>query len=282
LDEIIVLWPHESFEKIYKPNNNNFDATNVWSEWDFTIKPKLQELAKTHPEIKITLDDWGHNVKNHKIEDGYVENRGHNITPYFDIRHDPFHNDSVKQRTDITDRSAVISGIDKPRICLHEGAYKIYFLDILLSMIGPPDTRTRKEHHNMELFYWSPDSVKILVKQAHSIVNFFELFPAFKNYVKWPTLNPSHRTWYENSIKAIIYPDVNLDFFQVNKLSESVIGWDRCMFNIPGIKDRVLGIANENIEYLNNVIDSKYFNDINGIPAFKGFINGMWTIKKIV
>jgi hypothetical protein len=136
----------------------------------------------------------------------------------------------------------------------------------------------RKKKLEIEFFYWHPLSCKLLAKQAHQLVKFFEMFPAFKTYITWPIKNPANRTWYENSIRAIVYPDLDLNFFQANKFSEMTVGWDQLLFKI-GKRDRILDITKENFTYLKSVIDPKYFNDINGTPALIGFISKMWPVK---
>ena len=56
LDEVIVSWPKTLTEGRYTPNLST-DATNMSSEWDFSIEPKLKWLAKNYPTIKITVLD---------------------------------------------------------------------------------------------------------------------------------------------------------------------------------------------------------------------------------
>lgn len=111
------------------------------------------------------------------------------------------------------------------------------------------------------------------------LVRFFETVPNFKQYITWPATNPKFRQWYESSIKAIIYPDYNLSYFQTDKPPDMVIGYDIVLFNL-GLEDRIQGITRENFQYLQRVIDPKYFNVINGLTSFTGFISPMWVVKK--
>jgi len=279
VDEVVVIHPG-SLENTYTPDNTNYDPMNVLSEWDFTMKPKLQLLAQHHPKIKITTYDWSKNLSDHVVEDGFILDRGHNLSPYTYLRNNYYLVDSIKSAVEKYSRAVILMGVDKPRICFHENAYNLYFLDLITTNNGPQITSTaRKNKLAIEFFYWHPSSCKLLAKQAHQLVKFFELCPGFKTFVTWPTKNPAYRTWYENSVRAIIYPGLDLNFFQAAKLNQTTIGYDKLLFKI-GEQNRILGITKENFAYLKSVIDPKYFGpDIDGFPAFTGFITKMHPIK---
>jgi len=278
IDEVIIIHP-KKLENTYIPDSNNYDPINLMSEWDFTMKPRLHWLAQNHPEIKITMYDWSDGILDYKIQDGFVLDRGHNITTYSEVRNNIYNVDSVKSAIDKYKNVGIILGVDKPRVCFHENAYRLYFLDIVIAATSPqfyPSVRTHKLH--VEFFYWHPDSCKILAKQAHALIKFFEMFSSFRNFITWPVKNPVNRTWYETSVRPIIYPDLNLDFFQANKFSNMTLGYDQLLFKI-GLQDRLLSITKENFTYLKSVINPKYFSSDNGVPTLTGFISKMHPIK---
>lgn len=279
IDELIVMHPL-SFENVYTPSDQNYNIENVLSEWDFNVKPRLQWLAVHRPEIKVTVYDWGTEIEGHKIADDYVLDRNHNISPYYDQRCGIWTSPAIQEKLEKFDRVGVIVGIDKPRICWHENSYKLYFMDLLTAGFGPQNSSKLRSQGKLqvEFFYWHPDCAKMIAKQAHMLVKFFESVPAFKTYITWPVQNPNHRAWYDASVRAIIYPELDLNFFQANKMNNMTIGYDQLLFKI-GKKDKVMGIVKDNVTYLQSVIDKKYFNQINGIPTMVGFITGMYTIK---
>lgn len=278
IDEVIVSHPAK-LESIYIPDASNYDPLNLLSEWDFTMKPKLQWLAQNHPEIKITMYDWSDSILDYKIQDGFVLDRNHNVSAYSEIRNNYYNIDSVKSALDKYNNVGIVLGIDKPRVCFHDNAYRLYFLDLITAVFGPQYSASlRKNKLHVEFFYWHPASCKILAKQVHQLVKFFEMFTGFRNFVTWPIQNPAKRTWYETSIRAIIYPDLDLNFFQANKFSNMTIGYDELLFKI-GQRDRIEGITKENFTYLKSVIDPKYFSSDNGVPTLTGFISKMHPIK---
>jgi len=59
LDEICVKWPMVVVDKqLYTPNTTDKSAFNYLSEWDYAIKPVLDQIKISHPEIKIEIADW--------------------------------------------------------------------------------------------------------------------------------------------------------------------------------------------------------------------------------
>ena len=279
VDEIIVVHP-SSLENTYTPDDTNYDPMNILSEWDFTMKPKLHWIAQHYPKIKITTHDWTNNILNQNIQDGFILDRGHNLAPYSNIRNDYYRIDSIKSAVEKHDRLVILMGVDKPRMCFQNNAYSLYFLDIITNNNGPlVSAISRKNKLDIEFFYWHPSSCKLLAKQAHQLVRFFEMYPGFKTFVTWPISRPAYRSWYETSIRPIIYPTLDLNFFQASKLNQTTIGYDKLLFKI-GKQDRIEGITKENFAYLKSMIDPKYFGpDIDGFPAFVGFITKMHTIK---
>jgi hypothetical protein len=280
IDEIITLHP-KSLEKVNQADYSNYtNPYNIMAEWELTVRPRLDWLAQHHPEIKITLHDWSEKITDVVIKEDYVMDRNHNISPYHSYRCDYTLIPSVQETLAKYDRVGVIVGVDKPRICWHEGAYRLYFLDAVTAGIGPQANAQQKIHNlKTEFFYWSPDSCKILAKQAHLLVKYFESCPTFKKFIKWPILNPSWKAWYDVSVRVIIYPDLDLDFFQAAKLTNMTLGYDRLLFDIPGMKEKIDQIQKNNIDYLKKVIDAKYWNNLDGLPELKGFPVGMYPIK---
>lgn len=279
IDELIVIHPL-SFANLYRPDSTNFEDSNVLSEWDLTMKPRLEWIEHHHPEIKITVYDWWLTAKDYKVKDGYVTNRSHNLTPYFETRNNLLCVPRVKDLLDKHDKVGFILGVDKPRVCYHENAYRIYFLDILTNTTGTQsDPNTRRYQINAEFFYWNPECVDILAKQAHILARFFESAPAFRSYVTWPITRPNSLIWYENTIRALIYPSIDVSVFQANK-PDLTVGFDKLLF-LVGKQKEIERITQENFSYLRQNIDSKYLTERNGNPTFVGFITGMWPVKKV-
>lgn len=212
VDEIIHFAPLEAIKSL-EIDNNDFSPTNIATEYYLTTKPQLDLIAARYPCIKITIHDWAQGSNKVKLDSNWQWSRSANLTPQISRRW------KLEDKTDSVwkhKKIGYVQGLEKPRICIKDNKYWIYFLDFIhLQTLDLEDYSN--DHWTTEFFYWSPDSEKILRKQAHTIKKFFELNPSLKSYITWPIVNPNNRTFYETLVKGLIYPDYDLSLFQVNK-----------------------------------------------------------------
>ena len=275
IDEIVSCWPVSIADKM-NANIWDYRPENQISEWELRAKPQLEKLAKTNPEIKITIHNWSAAYDQYKVQDGYIEDRGIHAGPYSGLRWDYQHMPDVDRSLNKHKNSVVIWGACKPRVCWHNDAYRLYFTDLVGS--GSVDVLNAEK---TEYFYWHPDSWQIIAKQAHLIVKFMESNPIFKQFIIWPTPSPKARDFYETAIRAIIYPGMDLNFFQASKWHDFNFGFDSALFNLGGgIEQRLKSINKENYQYLHQVIDPKYFQSNGDSYKIIGFITGMWALTK--
>lgn len=279
LDEIVVVWA-PSLNNTYTPDASDTSWDNRQSEWDFTIKPRLDYIAAHYPHIKITVHDWAQAAKQLKLDDDFILDRNHNVTPYAQARWDLTLIPSLAKQLERNHRVGIVYGTDKPRVCIHEGAYRLYFLDILTSNAPSFSASFLKNSVGIELFYWSPDSHRIIAKQAHLLVRFFENNPHLQQYIHWPLSNPVHRQFYDAVTMSIIYPSMNLRFFQTEKFGSLTFGMDTLLFKI-GQEKQLKGLQRDNFSYLQKIIAPKYFKQIDGNTTLIGLISGMYTIQTI-
>ena len=100
----------------------------------------------------------------------------------------------------------------------------------------------------------------------------------FQQYIQWPILGRHHRQFYEGATRAIIYPDMDLRFFQVEKPHDLRFSSDEILFRL-GMESAIRGQQTDNFNYLEKVIDKKYFTISDGQPSITGLITGMWKVK---
>jgi hypothetical protein len=275
IDEIVSCWPISIVERL-EANPWDYRPENQSSEWELRAKPQLEKLSKSHPDIKITIHNWSTGVDNYKIKDGYITDRGIHTGAYSGLRWDYSNIKDVDRALNQRDNSVVIWGACKPRVCFHDGAYRLYFIDLVGSGSVDPANEQRTEY-----FYWHPDAWQIIAKQAHLIVKFMEANPMFKQFIAWPTPNPRARDFYETAIRAIIYPGMDLNFFQATKWPDFDFAWDTTLFNLgANVEQRLKSINKENYQYLHQVIDPKYFQNNGKTDKLVGFITGMWALTK--
>ena len=209
LDEIHVKYSNSVDSKIYIPNTSIKQAENIYSEWNYVIKPVLEKLSITHPKIKIDVHDVFENPLTLN-EDSFLQAPSHFIGA-FELLRQQSYSSSIDIYRDKGKRVADIYGIDKPIMAYKEKSMYMLFNDITVSVGG-------NRHPNIELFYWTPDMPQIPFEQA------YQHYLYFKN-------NPQHISLIDVSIIKMG------DSVRLEKLRELAINliyttWDHTKFQV--------------------------------------------------
>lgn len=274
IDEIYTSFPMEMAEK-KGADQWDYSSANQLSEWELTVKPKLKWIRQNYPEIKITCYDWAQGYEQYKIDDDFVLVRDNNIAYFTDQRWSLEKVPSIDKKLNQIKNSILLTGTCKPRLCLQDNTYKLYFIDQIKH--GP----TYELNLDRTVwFYWHPHSAKIISKQSHEIIKFFEKNPVFKQYIQWPQ-TPRARDFYESAIRAIIYPDQNLNYFQGSKWPNFNFAWDTVLMTVdPTMDDKLRFHLRESMQGLHKIIDDKYFQKNRNGEQITGFITGMYPVAK--
>ena len=279
IDELVIVWA-PSLNSTYTPDPTDTSWDNRQSEWDYTIRPRLDHIAQHHPQIKITVHDWAECASRLQLPDDFIADRNHNFTPYAQARWDLTLIPSLADRLDHMTSVGVIFGTDKPRVCIRDGCYQLYFLDILTSNAPSYSAGFMKKSLGIELFYWSPDSWRILAKQSLMIVDFFERNTQLQQFIQWPMSKPANRHFYETVAMGIIYPSMNLQFFQTQKFGSLTFGMDTLLFK-TGQQEKLQSLQRDNLAYLQRIIAPKYFNRVNGDTALTGMVSNWYPVRPV-
>ena len=209
LDEIHVKYSNRVDSKIYIPNTIVKQAENIHSEWDYVIKPVLEKLSITHPEIKIDINDVFQNPLT-LHDDSFLQAPSHFLGA-FELLRQQSYSSSVDIYRDKGKRVADIYGIDKPVVVYKEKYMYMSFNDIAVNVGG-------NRHPNIELFYWTPDMPQIPFEQAYQHYLYFMNNP---QYIPLIDVN-------------IIKMNDNLRVEQLRKLSINLIytNWDHTKFQV--------------------------------------------------
>lgn len=224
LDEVFVQMALSAKEKVHTPNNTDRSAENMLSEWDFVIKPVLDKLKMTHPEIKITVSDYLHDYdskfKTFLNEDHFVNNYHMNYTmemvrAHFSVSHDGLLLVNKEKHV------AEILGIDKPLVILNQNKFSLYFNDVTMTSVHP--FRYEKYGFNLEPFYWTPKMPEICFEQAYVLMKFFQANPEYKHIIDIGMFDPLDANFLVRIHKArkiyysTIYHYFDPNTFQVDK-----------------------------------------------------------------
>lgn len=181
LDQVMVCWPFKAGEAgLYQPNKKDVRANNFMSEWDFTTKPDLEWLAKTHPDIKIEMIDWA---------DPFISNPNFvNNTSFDNLNH--FHNLADLSRSTLFSKTeqeliekgktvGTIWGLDKPNIVVQDETVYMAFNDSIITVAHPAPCNP----YGTEYFYWTPDMPLLTFEMAAQTANWFKARPRMQPYM---------------------------------------------------------------------------------------------------
>jgi len=110
-----------------------------------------------------------------KFEDeNWVYACGQALTPQV-YSYNFFWEDPWVQKFLLQGTTCFIRGIDKPRVVLENGKWYVSFLDVYIMSGTPTGELSRKQDWDIqEYFFWTPEFTKIVNKQAHILINWFE------------------------------------------------------------------------------------------------------------
>jgi hypothetical protein len=210
IDEI---WHRSSYER-HNRRDSSTDTNNQANETRFTTIPKLKEYQKLMPRTKIRFFD--------AMEEGIAEWKKGGFSPYETNYFNPVmpakvHSHKYNQH-DESKKTCKILGVDKPRIRFADDKYWCFFQDNWVNTHMMYSRLHNISAERDELFYWHPDAIRIMIKQAHLVKNFF------KNNPDWHGLLENYefggydlRNKYESLVRSIVYPDLDQKVFQVSK-----------------------------------------------------------------
>lgn len=278
VDEIVFRYP-KTGEKNVHNDPFNTKCENTLSEWEFAARPLLNWIATNYPRVKITVHDYSENMLKGEADETWVFKSKDYFQPGHAFKHDNIGLDDHRRDADAGKRICVLYGIDKPKMCIRDGKWYLYFMDLQANH----SNSVVYEYTNItnEYFYWTPDLPEIVHKQAHIIKNWFDLAQNkhLQYLVRWPNHSIAHRTAYEQMVKPLIYPDYDPATFQVVKPTNSFYNemdfWFYQNFqDTPAYRAWKAGLS-----LLVKEIDPKYFNNELGQPVgFVGFLSPFYYL----
>lgn len=278
IDEVVFRYP-KTGEKNVHNDPYNTKCENTLSEWEFAAKPLLNWIATHHPRTKITVHDYSENMLNQGLDETWVFKTKDYFQPGHCFKHDNVGFEDHRKDADRGKKICVLYGIDKPRMCVKDNKWFVYFMDLQANHSNSVVYDYDNIHN--EYFYWSPDLPELICKQAHIIKNWF-MMPqnkALQFVLKWPNNSIANRTTYEQMVKPLIYPDYDPATFQVIKPSNSFYNEMDYWFYVNFKETEVYKTWQAGLDLLVKSIDDKYFNKEMGRPVgFVGFISPFYYL----
>jgi hypothetical protein len=284
IDEIVTMWNRKYVRSISRDVRCT-DVRNLEAEFDLTTNPGLDRIRQRSPHTKISYRDICDSVLdvfNRADGESWLTLTSEHLNPGYMSRWTATGDRSQLIMLDRGLNTVMVSGIDKPKICIRDdGGYYLYFVDILVNNGRGSVNLPEYDNINYELFYWTPDMPEISIKQAHLVRRWFENNPMLKYLLTWPNTSHANRTTYEKIIKSIIYARYDSNTFQVDKPTSTVTcEWDDWFFR-EHKNTLAFHTWKQGIDWVEQNIDRRFLTyDFSGkFEGFGGFIQGPFALQ---
>jgi hypothetical protein len=266
LDEIVFRYPKKG-EKNVSGNPWDTSSENTLSEWEFSAKPILDWISTHFPKTKIIVHDYSEDMlaQEKTLDESWIFKTRHYLQPGHAHKHA-----NTGALSDIFDQNktvAVIWGVDKPKLCIKDEKFFLYFVDGLAS-VNNPDISQYTNITN-EFFFWTPDCPELIAKQAHTLMKWYKMpgHHKFQHVLHWPNNHFANRQLSEHLARSVIYPDWDSNTFQVVKPSNNIYNEMDFWFHTNFKDTRLNQVWRAGVDYLLDNIDSKYIGQSKNRPA---------------
>lgn len=221
IDELYCNNMLKASEKFIHTNINNkacYSAPEV--EYKLNLIPRLQQIKQEMPSIKISNFDLSDYVFDYldSADESWVVKQKEGLNPINLTRFNYLHFAEVKKLLDKGKTVGLISGIDKPQTFIKQGRFYIKFSDRTANINSLSDWTAEYQNCKVEYFYWAPESIDMLCKQAHVIKKWLELTPERQD--QWMARlvdKKMARLVHERYLRPLLYSSWNNEWFQADK-----------------------------------------------------------------
>jgi hypothetical protein len=191
-------------------NMTDFSSKNLNLESVLTAYPQFKKLKEYQSDLEFKRIDWGSNLLNHWDQENlHIDQYNFFAANLLGKKYIHHHFPEIEKYY----KPLLLLGLDKPQIYKIDGKYFITFVDerITSHAMQEIDMDLNNPFSCMS-FYWHPDAEKILRKQVHLIVKWFNNHPEWSYLLNFPhrTVNGAKSNQrvneYDEIVKHLIYP----------------------------------------------------------------------------
>lgn len=227
LDEVVIYWPYSRTRGNYTPSTDT-SSSNILSEWDFAIQPKLEQIKQQFPDLVVTILDMfsDDNIKVRSYDDRslIVSHMG----GFAGLERFYLLEDLLTERIEKYKNVATIYGVGPIDLALIDNWVTVWFSDGTLTPAHKTDYTNKGLPRHVEYFYWTPDFPEIAREQAHVMLDHFNSNPSVLKYLTQfkltekglvKTVAPSQieNEIYRSIRKSLLYHDYDNSIFQAFK-----------------------------------------------------------------
>jgi hypothetical protein len=242
-------------------------------EIQLVAAPYVKQLQKKWPNLKVDVFENSNNIKQMYLLDknyDWLKTGNNGISPTR-IAKSLIHKENRSSLTSTLKKKKIgyVWGFDKPRIICNNNAWYLHFVDA----VGGRNSGI-SENSKDEYFYWSPNAIKILAKQAHTFKRFIEADPVRNTWFKSLSLNKFPFSQYNDFIKPIIYPTTyKPDLFTVKKASLIFPETSDWFYDD---EDLSFKIYKDGINLLKSKLDNRWFKKSKLENGYEGCISPLY------
>jgi hypothetical protein len=278
IDEIVVNNMEKANLKFTDINHNNISSKNAGAEFYLQTMPRLKEIADKIPKTKINIMDLSDHLfdsMNQYNDASWVMDKREGLNPANVTRFNYLYFADLRKQFDKDKRIAMIVGVEKPRTYVKDNIMYAMFADRAANMITIAEHMKDYPNCIVEYFYWSPDAVRIMIKQSHIIKHWLRLNPHMLPHWDSDTMTVNTvRLIHERVLRNIIYTTWDQNWWQADK---AVKDW-RSEFDQwfeDGYSDtNAFGVWKEGIEFIKNKLE--IFTNVEP----NGEVDGLKTYRK--
>jgi hypothetical protein len=226
IDELVINTMESITDKFTVFDSNVKNPENAAAEHRLQTIPRLKEIEKLCPKTKITVLDLSDYLMSSWLEAGdasWILDKREGLNPLNVTRFNYIHFNDIRKQFDRNKKIGLILGVEKPRTVIgKENKFYIQFSDRAANIITIENHIKDYTNATVEYFYWSPDSVRILAKQAHVIKRWTEQDQTRRNLWHWKTNNSPKifRQVHERVLRTLIYTTWNNLWYQADKATK--------------------------------------------------------------
>jgi hypothetical protein len=222
IDEILVN-VFEKANKLYKDDPLITDNWNYGAEYALQIYPRLNEIKSKSPNTKITVMDMSDAVFDSLRSAGdasWILDKRETLNVSGATRYNYAWFKDIKKQFDKDKKIVLLVGEGKPMTFIRDGEFYITFSDKSANVITAQEHLGDHPNTHVELYYWHPDSLPIMTKQAHIIRKWLTVHPAMISIWTPKTreeFDANNGKYYQKLLRNIIYTTWNDSWFQTDK-----------------------------------------------------------------
>lgn len=223
IDEIVVNTMEKANSKFTVINPTVLNPEHAAAEHRLNTIPRLKEVEHLIPRTKINILDLSDNLFQSLETAGnasWVLDKREGLNPLGATRFNYIHFSEVRKRFDREKTIALILGIEKPRTMIIGNKFYTRFSDRSANIVTVAEHIKEYDNSTVEFFYWSPECLPLLTKQAHVIKRWLEADPAKQKLWTLDSVNRLYRTVHERILRTLLYTTWDNNFWQADKATK--------------------------------------------------------------